>query len=201
MLPAERGEVSEWLVRNILGLAQSGNGALEIPRVPQDDCGDEEVQARSAVLLVRVGAVADLAEAMDEDSPRQAVACFALVEFPAGLTAQFRILQPVEGEQRTFQPPQLAQRRGADAAGAAQHAAGVTVPTRAISDEQRDQMFRDSEIQRNGHTNLDQGRAAERVFGATSSRGSAPLRHTTSHRNDAAEADHKITQKLNRLEL
>jgi len=91
MLPAERGEVSKWLVRNILGLAQSGNGALEVPRVPQDDCGDEEVQARSAVLLVLVGAVADLAEAMDEDSPRQAVACFALVEFPAGLTAQFRI--------------------------------------------------------------------------------------------------------------
>ena len=64
------------------------------------------------MLLVLVGAVADLAEAMDEDSPRQAVACFALVEFPAGLTAQFRILQPVDGEQRTFQPPQLAQRRG-----------------------------------------------------------------------------------------
>ena len=69
-------------------------------------------QARSAVLLVLVGAVADLAEAMDEDSPRQAVACFALVEFPAGLTAQFRIPQPVEGEQRAFQPPQLAQCRG-----------------------------------------------------------------------------------------
>jgi hypothetical protein len=82
MLPAERGEVSEQLVRNILGLAQSGNGALEVPRVPQDNCGDEEVQARSAVLLVLVGAVADLAEAMDEDGPRQAVACFALVEFP-----------------------------------------------------------------------------------------------------------------------
>ena len=37
MLPAERGEVSEELIRNILGLAQSGNGALEVPRVPQDD--------------------------------------------------------------------------------------------------------------------------------------------------------------------
>jgi hypothetical protein len=89
----------------------------------------------------------------------------------------------------------------ADAASAAQHAAGVTVPTRAISDEQRDQMFRDSEIQRNGHTNLDQGSAAERVFGATSSRGAPPLRHATSHRQDPAEADHKIIQKLNRLEL
>jgi hypothetical protein len=89
----------------------------------------------------------------------------------------------------------------ADAASAAQHAAGVTVPTRVISDEQRDQMFRDFEIQRNGHTNLDQGSAAERGFGVTSSRGSPPLRHATSHRQDAAEVDHKITQKLNRLEL
>jgi hypothetical protein len=62
-------------------------------------------------------------------------------------------------------------------------------------------MFRDSEIQRNGHTNLDQGSAAERGFGVTSSRGSPPLRHATSHRQVAAEADHKITQKLNRLEL
>ena len=33
----------------------------------------------------------------------------------------------------------------ADAASAAQHAAGVTVPTRVISDEQRDQTFRDFE--------------------------------------------------------
>jgi len=62
-------------------------------------------------------------------------------------------------------------------------------------------MFRDFEIQPNGHTNLDQGSAAERVFGATSSRGAPPLRHATSHRQDPAEADHKIIQKLNRLEL
>ena len=89
----------------------------------------------------------------------------------------------------------------ADAASAAQHAAGVTVPTLAISDEQRDQTFRAFEIQRNGHTNLDPGSAAERGFGATSTRGSPPLRHATSHRQDAAEADHKVTQKLNRLEL
>ena len=88
MLPAERGEVSEQLVRNILDWAQSGNGAIEVPRVPQDDCGDEEVQARGAVLLVLVGAVTDLAEAMDEDGPRPAVACFALVEFLAGVRPQ-----------------------------------------------------------------------------------------------------------------
>jgi len=72
----------------------------------------EKVQPGKAVLLVLVGAVADLAQAMDEDGPREAVARFAFVELLAGLTPQFSIFQPVEGEQRAFEPPQLAQRRG-----------------------------------------------------------------------------------------
>src|SRR6516165_10673732 len=88
----------------------------------------------------------------------------------------------------------------ADSASAAQRAAAVTIPL-AISDEERDQMFRDFKIQRNGHTNLDQGTAAERSFDATYSRGAPPLRHATAHRQDAAEAEHNITRKLNRLEL
>ena len=49
------------------------------------------------MLLVLVGAVADLAQAMDEDGPREAVARFAFVELLAGLTPQFSIFQPVEG--------------------------------------------------------------------------------------------------------
>ena len=56
------------------------------------------------MLLVLVGAVADLAEAMNEDGTRQAVAGFALVEFLAGLAAQFPVFQPVEGEQRAARP-------------------------------------------------------------------------------------------------
>jgi len=46
----------------------------------------EKVQPGKAVLLVLVGAVADLAQAMDEDGPREAVARFAFVELLAGLT-------------------------------------------------------------------------------------------------------------------
>jgi hypothetical protein len=34
MLPAERGKVSEELVRDILGLAENGNGALKVARIP-----------------------------------------------------------------------------------------------------------------------------------------------------------------------
>ena len=88
----------------------------------------------------------------------------------------------------------------ADSASAAQRAAAVTIPL-AISDEERDQVFRNFKIQRNGHTNLDQDTATERGFDATYSRGAPPLRHATSHRQDAAEAEHKTTRKLNRLEL
>ena len=88
----------------------------------------------------------------------------------------------------------------ADAANAAQRAAAVTIPL-AISDEERDQVFRNFKIQRNGHTNLDQDTATERGFDATYSRGAPPLRHATAHRQDAAEAEHNITRKLNRLEL
>ena len=48
------------------------------------------------MLLVLVCPIADFAKSMHEDRPGEAVACLALVEFPAGFTAQFRILQPVE---------------------------------------------------------------------------------------------------------
>ena len=104
--------------------------------------------------------------------------------------------QPSAPQEASAQPASIA-----DAASVAQHATGVTVRTRAISDQQRDQMFRDFEIRGNGHTNLDHDSAGERVFGATSGRGSAPLPHAASHRRNAGEADHKTTEKLNRLEL
>jgi hypothetical protein len=69
---------------------QIGDGARQIPRIPQDDCGNEQVEAGSKVLLVLIGAVADLAEPMDEDRARQAVAGFALVQLLPGLAAPRR---------------------------------------------------------------------------------------------------------------
>ena len=112
MLPAERGQMGQQMIGDILGLAQGGDGALEIPRVPQDDRGDEQIEAGGAVLLVLVGAIADFAEPMNEDRPGQAVAGLALVEFLPGRAPQFGILDPVESEQRALQPPQLAQGGG-----------------------------------------------------------------------------------------
>ena len=88
MLPTERREMGKQMVWDILCSAEGGDGAFQIPRIPQDDCGDEQVEAGGAVLLVFVGAVTDFAEPMDEDRACQAVAGFALVQLLAGLAAQ-----------------------------------------------------------------------------------------------------------------
>ena len=82
MLPAERRQVGEKVIGNILGLAHDSDRAVQIARVPQGDGRDEKVEAGSAVLLVLVGAVADFAEPMNKDGARQAVARFALVGSP-----------------------------------------------------------------------------------------------------------------------
>ena len=47
------------MVRDILGLPQGSDRTLQVPGVPQDDCGDEQVEAGRPVLLVFIGAVTD----------------------------------------------------------------------------------------------------------------------------------------------
>ena len=59
--------MSEKVVGDVFDLAQGGNGAVQITGIPQDDRGDEEVQAGGAMLLIFVGAVANFPEPMDED--------------------------------------------------------------------------------------------------------------------------------------
>jgi hypothetical protein len=74
---------------DIFRLTQGGDRSFEVSCVPQDDRSDDEVQARSAVLLVLVGPIADFAEPMNENGARQAVAGFTLVQLLAGLAPQF----------------------------------------------------------------------------------------------------------------
>ena len=83
--------MSQQMIGDVFDLAQGGDGALQISGVPEDDRGDDKIEAGGAVLLVFVGAVADFAEPMDEDRARQAVAGLALVEFLAGRAPQFGI--------------------------------------------------------------------------------------------------------------
>jgi hypothetical protein len=66
--------MSEKVVGDFSGLAQGGDGAVQITGIPQDDRSDEEVQAGRAMLLIFVGAVANFPEPMDEDGARQTVA-------------------------------------------------------------------------------------------------------------------------------
>jgi len=160
--------------------SDADNTASSTPVSPPSGIPSEEIVAEPALMLTpdrRASATASHGAAQG----------LSTVE-----TARSELSAPQEA---SAQPASIA-----NAASAAQHAAGVTAPTLAIFGEERDQIFRDFKVRRNGHTNLDQGSAAERVFGATSSRGAPPLRHATSHRQDP-EADHKIIQKLNRLEL
>ena len=87
--------MGEQLVR--FGLTEGRDGVLQVTRVPQDDGGDEQVEAGTAMLLVLVCSIAYLAQAMDEHSPRQAVACLPLVQFLPGRAAQVRLADPVQG--------------------------------------------------------------------------------------------------------
>jgi hypothetical protein len=63
------------------------------------------------MLLVLVSPVADLAEPMDENCTRKAVAGLALVELLAGLLPEFGIGQPVQGKNCPGQSAQSLQRR------------------------------------------------------------------------------------------
>ena len=52
MLSTKGRQVSEKVVGNFFDLPQGGNRAVQISGVPQDDRGDEEVQAGGAMLLI-----------------------------------------------------------------------------------------------------------------------------------------------------
>jgi hypothetical protein len=63
--------VRQEIVGDVLSLTHGGNGLLQISRVPEDDCSDEEVEARDTVQLVFVGAIANFTQTVDEDGARQ----------------------------------------------------------------------------------------------------------------------------------
>ena len=72
MLPAQRGQVSQQMIGNVLRLTEGGDCAPGASRVSEDDGGDEDVEAGRPVQMVLVSAVADFAEPVDEGRPRQA---------------------------------------------------------------------------------------------------------------------------------
>jgi hypothetical protein len=93
------------------------HGTVEIDRVPGDDGRGDQAQAGCSEALVLEGAVADLALTIEEDRTAQGVAGLALVEPGMAAVAEFGVRQPLQGEQRTFDPAERSQ--GAMAARAA----------------------------------------------------------------------------------
>ena len=113
VLPAQRREVLEQgLIHGLAVLPDRANRPLQIDRVPEHDGRRHQIQAAGAVALVLEAPVAHLAQAIEEHGPGQGVSGLALVEPSLDAAAQFDVLQPVEGEQAAFNPPQLAQRHG-----------------------------------------------------------------------------------------
>ena len=113
MLPAKRGDVGEKLIGNgFAARAQLADGAAEIDGVPEDDGGDGEIEAGSAIALIFEGPIADFAETMEEHGARQGVARLAFVEAGVGPSAQSWIADPVEHEQCALQSADFLERLG-----------------------------------------------------------------------------------------
>jgi hypothetical protein len=92
VLPAERGNVGEQLIRQRLALgAKLCNGTAEVDGVPKDDGGDREVEARGTVALIFEGTVPDFAVTMEKQGAGERVSGLALVETGIGTASERRI--------------------------------------------------------------------------------------------------------------
>ena len=119
MFPAEGCDVDQEIIGN--GRTESArvlNGTMQVDRVPMDDRGGDEAQAGRTKALVFKGAVANFALAMEEHRASERIAGFAFVEAGVTALAQIEIRQPLQGEQRSLDPPECAQGTLQGAAGA-----------------------------------------------------------------------------------
>lgn len=80
MLPEGRDDGGARLLCGLLGRVVPERPCLYIGCVPERDGGADEVETADAVHLVLVGAVAHLAEAVEEDCSGKGVAGLVLVE-------------------------------------------------------------------------------------------------------------------------
>src|SRR5208282_6656318 len=105
--------MDERLVRYRLPvLADRGDGALQVDRVPEHDGGDHEVQPTGAMALVLVRAVAQFAQPVEEHRPCQGVSRLALIESNVDAAPQFDAADVLEQEQRPFNFAEFAQGYG-----------------------------------------------------------------------------------------
>ncbi len=111
MLPTERRDVLEQIVRDMPALLpQMGSGAAEIDGVPMDDGANHEVEPGSAERLAVKGSIPDFASLVEEDGALELVGGFALVETGLTAPAQRRARIPLNHEQSSLDPTDLAKR-------------------------------------------------------------------------------------------
>ncbi len=75
------------------------DGGIHIDRVPIDDGGDDQVEARSPILLGLMAEVDDASLTEGVDRLRQSMSLFAVVETGMATPAQVGIFKPVQHEQ------------------------------------------------------------------------------------------------------
>ena len=81
MLPAKRRDMFCEFRSHVATLAtQLGKSAFKIDRVPEDDRGDQKVEARGAIGLALEAPVAHFTQPIEEDRAGECVARLALVE-------------------------------------------------------------------------------------------------------------------------
>ena len=81
--------MGEQLIGRSFGLgAKLGNGVAEVDRIPEDDGGDREVEARGTVALVFEGAVPDLTMTMKKQGAGERISGLAFIEPGIGTASE-----------------------------------------------------------------------------------------------------------------
>ena len=110
MGPTEGRDVRQKVRRTVQAFAAAaGDGLAEMLGVPVDDDRGKKVQPGHAEVLGFGGAVPDLALAADAESVLQRVVGFALVQADLGAALHAGIKQPVDDEERPFDPSDFPQ--------------------------------------------------------------------------------------------
>ena len=94
------------------GVFQLSDRFAEIGGIPVNDDGGEQVESGHAVVLSLAGAVADFALAPDAERVLERVMSLALVQTGVGSALHISVEQPVDDEERSFDPSDFAESDG-----------------------------------------------------------------------------------------
>ena len=112
VLPPDGREVGEgFIFDGDTMVAQGGDRAFQVHRVPEDDGRNDQVEPACAVTLVLEASVAQVALPVEEDGTSEGVPGLALVEANLDTSAQLRVLHPLQHEERALDAADFAKRR------------------------------------------------------------------------------------------